>query len=68
MHNAGSQQPSAAVRFQLEGPIFTQVEDWRRSQAKIPSRPDAIRQLLKRALGKAEHDRQPTNHDGNATV
>jgi hypothetical protein len=48
---------SAAVRFQLEGPIFLQVEDWRRSQPKIPSRPDAIRQLLKRALSAPErHD------------
>jgi hypothetical protein len=52
-------QPSAAVRFQLEGPIFAQIEDWRRSQPKIPSRPDAIRELLKRALGKAER----TNDD-----
>jgi hypothetical protein len=42
--------PSAAVRFQLDGPIFAQIEDWRRSQPKIPSRPAAIRELLKRAL------------------
>jgi hypothetical protein len=50
MHNDGSVQLSAAVRFQLEGPIFAQIENWRRAQTKIPSRPDAIRELLKRAL------------------
>jgi hypothetical protein len=54
MHDSGAmQQPSAAVRFQLAGPIFVQIEDWRRSQPKIPSRPAAIRELLKRALNKA---------------
>jgi hypothetical protein len=51
MHDDGSGPPSAAVRFQLEGTIFAQIEDWRRSQPKIPSRPEAIRELLKRALG-----------------
>jgi hypothetical protein len=54
MHDSGSVQPSAAVRFQLDGPIFAQIEDWRRSQTKIPSRPAAIRELLKRALSQAE--------------
>lgn len=54
MPETASTQPSAAVRFQLEGPIFAQIENWRRSQPKIPSRPDAIRQLLQRALGVAE--------------
>jgi hypothetical protein len=53
MHGDDTMQPNAAVRFQLEGAIFTQIEDWRRSQPKIPSRPDAIRELLKRALGSA---------------
>jgi hypothetical protein len=41
---------AAAVRLQLEGPIFVLVEDWRRSQPKIPSRNEAIRLLLQRAL------------------
>jgi hypothetical protein len=52
--NAASTQPSAAVRFELSGAIFAQIEDWRRRQAKIPSRPEAIRELLKRALSHAE--------------
>ena len=41
---------AAAVRLQLEGPIFVLVENWRRSQPKIPSRNEAIRLLLRRAL------------------
>jgi hypothetical protein len=54
MHNDGSAQPSAAVRFVLQGETFTQIEDWRRAQEKIPSRPGAIRELLKRALRTAK--------------
>jgi hypothetical protein len=55
----------AVVRLPLEGPIFALVEDWRRSQPKIPSRNEAIRLLLRRALDRpsessevavAEHD------------
>jgi hypothetical protein len=53
MQNDGSSQPSATVRFDLTGPIFDQIENFRRSQPKIPSRPDAIRELLKRALDNA---------------
>jgi hypothetical protein len=63
MDNDGSVQPSATVRFDLTGSIFTQIEDWRRSQPKIPSRPEAIRELLKKALGPVEryaHDRTST--------
>ena len=56
MHNDDSVQ-RATVRFQLEGPIFAQIEDWRRMQEKIPSRPDAIRELVKRALCVAEQQR-----------
>ena len=41
---------SGSVRLELEGPIFVLIEDWRRSQRKIPSRADAIRQLIQRAL------------------
>jgi hypothetical protein len=41
---------AAAVRLELEGPIFAQVEDWRRAQPKIPSRNEAIRMLIRQAL------------------
>jgi hypothetical protein len=50
MHDNASVPPSAAVRLQLEGPIFVLVENWRRSQLKIPSRSEALRLLIERAL------------------
>jgi hypothetical protein len=50
MHETGSVQQSAAVRLQLEGQIFALVEDWRRSQPKIPSRSKAVCLLIERAL------------------
>jgi hypothetical protein len=50
MRDNTSVQPSAAVRIELEGPTFEQVEEWRRSQSKIPSRSEAVRRLLESAL------------------
>jgi hypothetical protein len=43
-------EQTAIVRLPLKGPIFALVENWRRSQPKIPSRNEAIRLLLRRAL------------------
>jgi len=56
MHDNGSVQPTAAVRIKLEGPTFEQIERYRRSQSKIPSRSEAVRRLLALALG-APRDR-----------
>jgi hypothetical protein len=50
MHDNALAPPSAAVRLQLEGPIFELIEDWRRSQPEIPSRSEAVRLLLALAL------------------
>jgi hypothetical protein len=45
---------NAAVQLRL-GSIFESVENWRRSQPKIPPRSEAIRQLLKLALEAEGH-------------
>jgi hypothetical protein len=50
MQDYTSVQPTAAVRLELEGPIFAMLEDWRRAQSKIPSRSEAVRLLLALAL------------------
>ena len=50
MHDNALAPPSAAVRLQLEGPIFELVEDWRRAQPEIFSRSKAVRVLLELAL------------------
>jgi hypothetical protein len=44
-----SSTPNAAAQVRL-GPVFKEVEDWRRRQAKIPPRSHAIRHLLKRGI------------------
>jgi hypothetical protein len=51
-------EQTAVVRLPLEGPIFALVEDWRRSQPKIPSRNEAIRLLLRRALERSSENSQ----------
>jgi hypothetical protein len=40
---------TAAVLIRLSDQTFDWIENWRRSQPKIPSRSEAIRQLLERA-------------------
>jgi hypothetical protein len=40
---------NAAVQLRL-GSLFNLVENWRRSQAKIPPRSEAIRELVRRAI------------------
>jgi hypothetical protein len=50
MHDSDTEQ-CADMRLQLEGQIFVWIENFRRSQTKIPSRAEAIRQLLARAIG-----------------
>jgi hypothetical protein len=60
MQDSGSVQLTAAVRLQLEGPIFALVEDWRRSQPKIPSRSEALRLLIKRALAARPDGSRPS--------
>jgi hypothetical protein len=54
MREHASTQFKAAVQLRLKGETFISLENWRRSQSKIPSRSDAIRQLLERALGDNE--------------
>jgi hypothetical protein len=51
-------EQTAVVRLPLGGPIFALVEDWRRSQPKIPSRNEAIRLLLWRALERSSENSQ----------
>jgi hypothetical protein len=59
MHDTGSVQLTAAVRLQLEGPIFEEFEDWRRLQPKIPSRSEALRLLLERGLAAGPDGPRP---------
>ena len=50
-HNARlSDVTGAAVQVRLEGPLFAELENWRRTQPKIIPRSWALRQLLERAL------------------
>ena len=53
-------QPTAAVRLRLEGPLFGLLEDWRRSQPKIPSRSKAVCLLIERALAARPDGPRPS--------
>jgi hypothetical protein len=45
-----SSNETASIRLDLEGHIFESIENWRRSHPKIPSRAEAVRQLVEQAL------------------
>jgi hypothetical protein len=55
--------PSITVRLPLKEPLLKLIENWRGRQAKIPSRTEAVRELLKQAL--AESERAVLNRDGH---
>ena len=55
MDDKTSSEIGAAVQVRLRGPVFTSLENWRRSQPNIPARSEALRVLIERAL--AEDDR-----------
>ena len=46
----GNNESRAAVRLELTDPLLTDVENWRRSQVKIPARATAVRLLVKLAI------------------
>jgi hypothetical protein len=50
MSNNHSVTQRAAVRLNIEGAFLARIEDWRRSQLKIPSRSRAILDLVEQAL------------------
>lgn len=52
-------EPMAIARIPLEGELFVRLENWRRSQPKIPSRNGAIRILLWQALKLTENQNRP---------
>ena len=54
MHDNSPTPSIAAVQLRLKAETFASVENWRRSQPKIPSRAEAIRKLIERALGASD--------------
>ena len=60
-------QGAAAVQVRLRGALYLALENWRRSQPKIPPRSEALRVLLERALAERQPDvgAKPLNEDGD---
>jgi hypothetical protein len=51
---------SELVGVRFEPDLFNQIEEWRRQQARIPQRPEAIRALVVKGLAasKTEAERK----------
>lgn len=50
---------SEAVNVRLERSGLVDLDHWRRSQADLPSRPEAIRRLMEVGLKAATSDKPP---------
>jgi hypothetical protein len=46
-------QRATPVQVRLSSTLFEAVENWRRGQGQIPSRPEAIRRLVQKSLPTA---------------
>jgi hypothetical protein len=47
-------QTGSAVQVRISGPLFERLENWRRSQVKIPARSEALRSLIEQALSASD--------------
>lgn len=45
---------TAAVQVRLRGSILIAIENWRRAQPAIPSKAEALRQLVERGLDQGQ--------------
>jgi hypothetical protein len=53
MPDTDAHVPGTPVQVRMDDELLSALEEWRRTQPKIPSRPAAIRRLVARAL--ADH-------------
>ena len=49
---------SPAIQIRLQGELYSAVESFRRAEPDIPTRPEAVRRLLQRALERRAHTTQ----------
>jgi hypothetical protein len=47
---------SEAVNVRFERAALIAIDEWRRSLPDLPSRPEAVRRLVKKAMGSKETD------------
>jgi hypothetical protein len=50
MSDTDAHAPGTPVQVRMDDELLSALEEWRRTQPKIPSRPAAVRRLLARAL------------------
>ena len=51
---------SEAITVRMERPQIARLDDWRRNQSDLPTRPEAVRRLLEKAI-EAEQKDTPEN-------
>lgn len=45
---------SEAITVRMERPQIARLDDWRRNQSDLPTRPEAVRRLVEKAISSEE--------------
>lgn len=54
------EREATAIQTRFDGPDFARIEDWRRSQVKIPPLAETVRMLVKRGLDADRRTKERT--------
>ena len=54
------EREATAIQTRFDGPDFARIEDWRRSQTRIPPLAETVRMLVKRALDADRRTKERT--------
>jgi len=54
------EREATAIQTRFDWPDFARIEDWRRSQARIPPLAETVRMLVKRGLDADRRTKEPT--------
>ena len=50
---------NTGTTIRLPDEFWTRIDEWRRRQPDLPSRPEALRRLAERALDAEDQERKP---------
>jgi hypothetical protein len=54
------EREATAIQTRFDGPDFARIENWRRSQARIPALAETVRMLVKRGLDADRRTKERT--------
>lgn len=63
MHEQSSGGPNRAIQVRLQDNLLLAIENFRRGEPDVPTRPEAVRRLVQRALMAAQQQAEGLSVD-----